>query len=70
MKRDEGELVKPAVVKNLFAEAERLEVNDKVPLVLVELLLNDKVLVQLQKYKNLFLRVCWFYVDAVPFSLL
>ncbi|CAG5127375.1 unnamed protein product [Candidula unifasciata] len=58
IKRDEGELVKPAVVKGLFAEAERLEVNDKVPLVLVELLLNDKVLLQLQKYKNLFLRFC------------
>ncbi|BFZ11699.1 hypothetical protein BsWGS_14738 [Bradybaena similaris] len=58
VKRDEGELVKPVVVKSLFAEAERLEVNDKVPLVLVELLLSDKVLVQLQKYKNLFLRFC------------
>uniref|UniRef100_A0A0B7B9X6 Eukaryotic translation initiation factor 5 n=1 Tax=Arion vulgaris TaxID=1028688 RepID=A0A0B7B9X6_9EUPU len=58
IKRDDGELTKPATIKDLFSEAERVEVADKVPLVLVELLLNEKALAQLQKYKNLFLRFC------------
>uniref|UniRef100_A0A0B7BCW0 Eukaryotic translation initiation factor 5 n=1 Tax=Arion vulgaris TaxID=1028688 RepID=A0A0B7BCW0_9EUPU len=58
IKRDEDELTKMAVIKSLFSEAERLEVKDKVPLVLVDLLLNDKALVQLLKYKNVFLKFC------------
>ncbi|BFZ07108.1 hypothetical protein BsWGS_10147 [Bradybaena similaris] len=58
IKRDDEELIKPAAIKDLFSEAERLEVTDKVPLVLVELLLNEKALAQLQKYKHLFLRFC------------
>lgn len=58
IKRDDDVLTNPSVVKDLFTEAERLEVKEMVPLVLVELLLNDKALNQLQKYKKLFLRVC------------
>ncbi|XP_059160536.1 eukaryotic translation initiation factor 5-like [Physella acuta] len=58
IKRDDDELTKPAAIKEVFSEAERLEVKDKVPLVLVELLLNEKAITQLQKYKGLFLRFC------------
>ena len=54
-KRDGGELNK--CVKEVVAEAERLEVKDKVPLVLVELLLTDKVLTQLKEHRVLFLSV-------------
>ncbi|CAL1536946.1 unnamed protein product [Lymnaea stagnalis] len=58
IKKDDDELTKQAAIKEIFSEAERLEVKEKVPLVLVELLLNEKVLVQLQKYKGLFLKFC------------
>lgn len=56
IKKDMDELGKPAIIKEVFAEAERLEVQDKVPLILVEILLNEKVLQQLVKYRNLFLQ--------------
>lgn len=59
IKRDDGELVKADVIKEIFVEAERLEVKDKVPLILVELLLNDKALALFPKYKALFLRFCY-----------
>ncbi|XP_055879053.1 eukaryotic translation initiation factor 5-like [Biomphalaria glabrata] len=58
IKKDEDELTKQTTIKEIFSEAERLEVKDKVPLVLVELLLTDKVLTQLQKFKGLFLKFC------------
>lgn len=38
-------------------EAERLEVKEKVPLVLVELLLTDRVLTQIKEHRILFLSV-------------
>lgn len=41
--------------KEILAKAEHLEVKDKAPLVLVELLLDDKILLQLKKYRILFL---------------
>lgn len=44
-------------LKDIFGEAERLEVNDKATMVLVELLLNCKILQQLKQYKVLFLKV-------------
>ncbi|GFO35249.1 eukaryotic translation initiation factor 5 [Plakobranchus ocellatus] len=58
LRKDDDNLTNAASVKEIFTEAERLEVKEKVPLVLVELLLTDKVLAQLQKYKALFLRFC------------
>ncbi|KAK3792334.1 hypothetical protein RRG08_046643 [Elysia crispata] len=58
LKKDDDNLANAASVKEIVTEAERLEVKEKVPLVLVELLLNDKLLTQLQKYKALFLRFC------------
>lgn len=54
-KRDRGELSKS--VKELVIEADRLEVKEKVPLVLVELLLTDKVLTQIKEHRILFLSV-------------
>ena len=44
-------------MKEIVSEAERLEVNDKATMVLVELLLNNKILQQLKQYKVLFLKV-------------
>jgi len=58
IKKDGGELGKPNAIKEIFAESERLEIKDKVPLVLVELLLNEKIVQQLKEYRNLFLQFC------------
>lgn len=41
----------------ILGEAERLEVKDKAALVLVELLMDKNILVQIKKYRKLFLRV-------------
>jgi translation initiation factor 5 len=46
--------------KEVVAEADRLEIKDKAPLILVEVLLDVKVLQQLKQYRNLFLRVSGF----------
>ena len=46
-------------MKEIVSEAERLEVNDKATMVLVELLLNNKILQQLKQYKVLFLKFCY-----------
>lgn len=54
IKKDMDEIHKPAVIKELLAEAERLEVKEKVPLILVEVLLNENVLTQLKKFRSLF----------------
>lgn len=43
--------------KEVVAEAERLEIKDKAPLILVEVLLDAKVLTQLKQHRNLLLRV-------------
>lgn len=42
--------------KEVLAEAERLEVKSKAPLVLAELLFDDKIHVQIKRYRILFLR--------------
>lgn len=55
-KRDSGELAKS--LRDVMAEAERLEMKDKVPLVLVELLLTDKVLAQVKEHKSIFSSFC------------
>lgn len=41
----------------MLAEAERLEVKDKAALVLVELLMDEKVLSQIKQHRKLLLRV-------------
>ena len=38
-------------------EAERLEIKDKAPMVLAELLYDDNILIEIPKYRSLFLRV-------------
>ena len=43
--------------KEIVAEAERLEVKEKAPLVLVELLFTDRIMTELKQYRKLFLRV-------------
>lgn len=42
--------------KEIVAEAERLEIKSKAPLILAELLFDDKIAVQLKKHKELLLR--------------
>lgn len=44
--------------KEVVAEAERLEIKDKAPLILVEALFDVKVLTQLKQHRNLLLRFC------------
>lgn len=44
------------VAKELIAEAERLEIKSKAPLVLAELLFDDKIHIQIKKYRTLLLR--------------
>lgn len=58
LKKDADELGKASGIKEVLGESERLEVKDKVPIILVELLLNEKVLQQLKKYRALFLQFC------------
>jgi len=58
LKKDADELGKATAIKEILAESERLEVKDKVPLIMVEILFNEKILQQLVKYKTLFLQFC------------
>jgi len=58
VKKDADDLGKVASIREIVAEAERLEVKDKVPLIIVEILLNEKAVQQLEKYRNLFLQFC------------
>lgn len=44
--------------KEIFGEAERLEIIGKAPIVLCELLFDDSMQVQIKKYKRVFLRFC------------
>lgn len=44
--------------QEVLAEAERLEVKDKAALVLVELLMDEKVLAQIKQHRKLLLRFC------------
>lgn len=56
-KRLEGNnLEGPQAAKEVLAEAERLEVKSKAPLVLAELLFDEKIHIQIKKYRNLLLR--------------
>lgn len=51
-------LINGPVAKEILAEAERLEIKNKAPVILCELLLNDKMFKekQIKKYSNLLLR--------------
>jgi len=55
-KIEAGTIESPAVAKELLGEAERLEIKSKSPLVLAELLFDEKIHVQIKKYRVLFLR--------------
>ncbi|PVD25900.1 hypothetical protein C0Q70_13564 [Pomacea canaliculata] len=55
-KHQSGELKK--CIKEVGIEAERLEVTDKLPLILVEVLLTDKVLTQVKEYSVIFRMFC------------
>ncbi|XP_050307954.1 eukaryotic translation initiation factor 5 [Anthonomus grandis grandis] len=55
-KLDEAALEKAEVQKELLAEAERLEIKTKAPLVLMELLFDQNALQQAKKYRPLLLR--------------
>ena len=47
--------------KDIAAEAERLDVKDKGPLILVELLFDNNILTQIKQHRILFLRVLYLY---------
>lgn len=55
-KRDTNQLENVQVQKEVLNEAERLEVKQKAPLVLAELLFDHNIVQQLKKYRLLFLR--------------
>lgn len=43
--------------KEILAEAERLDIKDKGPLILAELLFDENIINQIKKYRKHFLRV-------------
>lgn len=55
-KRDAGELDSVAVHKELYSEADRLDVLHKAPLILVELLFSTNIIQEARKHRNLLLR--------------
>ncbi|KAG8224260.1 hypothetical protein J437_LFUL001640 [Ladona fulva] len=55
-RRDEGTLEQPATHRELLAEAERLEIRSKSPLVLAELLFSQNINTQVKKNRLLLLR--------------
>uniref|UniRef100_A0A023F8Y9 Eukaryotic translation initiation factor 5 n=1 Tax=Triatoma infestans TaxID=30076 RepID=A0A023F8Y9_TRIIF len=55
-RKDSGTLEVPSAAKELFAEAERLEIKSKAPLVLAELLFDEKIHIQIKRHRILFLR--------------
>ncbi|RZC37619.1 eukaryotic translation initiation factor 5, partial [Asbolus verrucosus] len=57
-KRDAGQLDNAQVRKELYNEAERLEIKTKVPLVLAEVLFDQNMRTQLYDYRMLLLRFC------------
>jgi len=60
MKKNAGPIHGGSAAKEVIAEADRLEVRNKAPIVLCELLFNDKIMKekQIEKYANLLLRFC------------
>lgn len=57
-RHDQGQLTKPGVDKDVVLEAERLEVKDKAPLVICELIFDSNILTQ----------VSIFYLSLFPVS--
>ena len=57
-RHDQGQLTKPGVDKDVVLEAERLEVKDKAPLVICELIFDSNILTQ----------VSIFYLSSFPVS--
>lgn len=55
-RRDAGQLENLQVHKELHSEATRLEVNQKSPLILVELLFTTNITAEIKKHRNLLLR--------------
>ena len=53
-----GELIGTEREKEIVLEAERLEIRDKAPLVLAELLYDVNIIAQIKHHRNLFCRVC------------
>ena len=49
--------------KEIVGEAERLDIKEKAPLVLAELLLDASILTQIKTYRKLFFRVSGIDVD-------
>nr|CAG4634773.1 EOG090X05QT [Alona affinis] len=55
-RRDQGLLTKAGTDKDIVLEAERLEVKDKAPLILCELIFDINTIVQMKTYRTLLLR--------------
>lgn len=55
-RRDGGELENVQVHKELAMEGDRLDISQKAPLVLAELLFGQNIIHEVRKYRNLFLR--------------
>jgi len=55
-KKEAGKLEDPDASKEILAEAERLDIKDKGPLILAELLFDENILVQIKKFRKHFLR--------------
>uniref|UniRef100_A0A0K8SM34 Eukaryotic translation initiation factor 5 n=1 Tax=Lygus hesperus TaxID=30085 RepID=A0A0K8SM34_LYGHE len=55
-RKDTGDLSNIATAKEILSEAERLEIKSKAPLVLAELLFDDKIHVQTKRFRGLLLR--------------
>jgi len=53
-----GELSGAEREKEIVLEAERLEIRDKAPLVLAELLYDVNIIAQIKQHRSLFCRVC------------
>lgn len=61
-RKDAGLLEQPATAKELVAEAERLEIKAKAPLVLAELLFTDKILMEVSQWDSCqVIRLCLAY---------
>ena len=58
-KKTSDEIFSASTDKEIHAEADRLDIVDKAPLLLVEILLDDHTLTQIKKLRPHFLRVCW-----------
>jgi translation initiation factor 5 len=55
-RRDQGVLAKAGTDKDIVTEAERLEVKDKAPLILCELIFDGSILTQMKTYRNFLFR--------------